>query len=110
MPQRSRTNWTFLTSHARVLGTIARDPGIRLRDIAAQCDLTERAVRAIVADLETAGYLTHTRTGRRNRYEIVPDTRLRHPADGELSVAALLAFLTSPAVQTFRPPVGSVQE
>ena len=29
-------NWSFLTSHARVLLCIARDPGMRLRDIARQ--------------------------------------------------------------------------
>jgi hypothetical protein len=29
------TNWSFLTSHARVLLCVARDPGTRLRDIAA---------------------------------------------------------------------------
>lgn len=27
--------WTFFTNHARVLLTIARDPAVRLRDIAA---------------------------------------------------------------------------
>ncbi|MFB7617751.1 helix-turn-helix transcriptional regulator [Kitasatospora sp. NPDC056181] len=90
-----RTNWTFLTNHARVLATIARDPGTRLRDIASHCDLTERAAQAIVTDLEKAGYLAHTRTGRRNRYEITPDTHLRHPADDHLHVAALLDLMTS---------------
>jgi hypothetical protein len=36
-------NWGFLTSHARVLMCIARDPGARLRDIAAS--LTGTAVQ-----------------------------------------------------------------
>ncbi len=36
-------NWTFLTSHARVLLRIARDPGARLRDIAASLGITERS-------------------------------------------------------------------
>ncbi|WP_354645313.1 helix-turn-helix transcriptional regulator [Kitasatospora camelliae] len=90
-----RMNWTFLTNHARVLAAIARDPGIRLRDIAAHCELTERAVQAIVTDLENSDYLAHTRTGRRNSYRINPDHRLRHPADGHLSVADLLALMAS---------------
>ena len=34
--------WTFLTNHARVLLCIARDPGVRLRDIAATLGITER--------------------------------------------------------------------
>jgi hypothetical protein len=36
-------NWGFLTNHARVLMCIARDPGARLRDIAAS--LTGTAVQ-----------------------------------------------------------------
>ena len=85
-----RTSWTFLTNHARVLSVIARDPEVRLRDVALTCRLTERAVQTIVSDLETAGYLTHERAGRRNRYRITPDTRLRHPAEANSTVEALL--------------------
>lgn len=85
-----RTSWTFLTNHARVLSVIARDPDVRLRDVALTCRLTERAVQAIVSDLETAGYLTHEREGRRNRYQVTPDTRLRHPAEANSTIEALL--------------------
>ena len=35
-------DWSFLTSHARVLLCIAHDPGVRLRDIAARTGVTER--------------------------------------------------------------------
>lgn len=59
------------------------------------CRLTERAVMRVIADLEAAGYLTHTRSGRLNHYRLVPGTKLRHPADAGRTVAALLAALTS---------------
>jgi len=85
--------WTFLTNHARVLAAVAEDDTTRIRDIAARCRLTERAVQRIIADLEEGGYLTHTRQGRSNLYRIAPDTVLRHPADGEATVAGLLALL-----------------
>lgn len=88
-----RSGWTFLTNHARVLAAIAQDPGIRVRDIAVRCLLTERAVQKIITDLETDGYLTHTRVGRSNRYEIPSGTALRHPADSGSTVAELLAIL-----------------
>ena len=32
-------NWTFLTNHARVLLSIAHDPGARRRDIAASAGI-----------------------------------------------------------------------
>ncbi|PBD01226.1 MarR family protein [Streptomyces sp. Ag82_O1-15] len=87
------SGWTFLTNHARVLAAIADDPGTRIRDIAARCRLTERAVQKIISDLEQNGYLTHTRQGRSNRYRIEEGTVLRHPADAGLTVAGLLAAL-----------------
>jgi len=62
--------WSFLTNHARVLLCIARDPGVRLRDIAATLGITERTAFAVVADLTDAGYVLKERDGRRNRYEI----------------------------------------
>ena len=85
--------WTFLTNHARVLIMVARDPGIRLRDVAAACDVTERTVQGIVADLEGAGYLTRKRLGRRNRYVVTPGTRFRHKAEADHEVAGLLALM-----------------
>ena len=82
--------------HARVLLAIARDPALRLRDIAATCWITERTAQTIVADLEQAGYLRRERMGRRNRYTLVSDRPLRHPAESHLHVRALLALLGRP--------------
>ncbi|MEU9298773.1 helix-turn-helix domain-containing protein [Streptomyces sp. NPDC048266] len=85
--------WTFLTNHARVLAAIADDPSARVRDIAARCRVTERAVQRIISDLEQGGYLSHTRDGRSNTYRIEPDRVLRHPAEAGLPVASLLSLL-----------------
>ncbi|MEV6944761.1 ArsR family transcriptional regulator [Streptomyces sp. NPDC051172] len=87
------TGWTFVTNHARVLAAIADDHSARIRDIAAHCRLTERAVQKIISDLEHAGYLSHTREGRTNTYRIDPSKVLRHPAEAGLTVAALLSLL-----------------
>jgi DNA-binding IclR family transcriptional regulator len=62
--------WSFLTSHALALVCIARDPGVRLRDIAVALDITERSAYAIVTDLAAAGYIVKEKDGRRNRYQI----------------------------------------
>src|SRR5579862_7483279 len=63
----------FLTTHGRALVCIARDPGVRLREIGERAGITERAAHRIVAELLSAGYITRTRTGRRNRYTIHTD-------------------------------------
>ena len=96
-PQDAAGDWTLLSTHARVLVEIARDPDVRLRDLAAECDMTERAVQRIVADLERAGYLSRTRVGRRNRYTVNADQTFRHHAHADYPVGPLLALFTAPA-------------
>jgi hypothetical protein len=87
--------WTLLTGHGHVLVEIARSPYARIRDIAAVAGLTERAVQAIVADLEAAGYLTRTRTGRRTAYTVDPDMIFRHPAQDGHRIGPFLALLAA---------------
>ena len=89
--------WTLLTAHGRALVAIAQDPEARMRDLAQVVGVTERTMQAIVADLETAGYVAHTRVGRRNRYTVHLDRPFRHSAqDGHL-VGPLLGLLGPPA-------------
>jgi len=87
------TGWTFVTNHARVLAAIADNHSARIRDIAAHCRLTERAVQKIISDLEQDGYLSHVREGRTNTYRIEAGQVLRHPAEAGLTVASLLSLL-----------------
>jgi hypothetical protein len=89
----SRGSWTFLTNHAHVLLCIARDPMIRLRDVAEQVGITERATQRIVADLVAEGYVSRVRAGRRNRYRVNESLPLRHPLDVGCDVGALLGVL-----------------
>lgn len=96
-PQASpASGWTFLTNHAHVLLCIARDPEVRLRDVATQVGITERAVQRIVTDLEAAGYLKVSKAGRRNSYQIDSGLPLRHPLERRRTVAALLELAGPP--------------
>lgn len=85
--------WTFLTNHALVLLCIARDPDVRMRDVAELVGITERAVQRIVAELEEAGYVERFRNGRRNRYAVRGNLPLRHPVERHERVSSLLAFV-----------------
>ena len=80
----------LLTNHAHVLLCIARDPGIRLRDIASCVGITERAAHRIVCELETEGYLTRRREGRRNVYILHPEAPLPHELDRDTKLGDLL--------------------
>jgi DNA-binding MarR family transcriptional regulator len=85
--------WDFLTNHAHVLVCVARDPGIRLRDIADAVGITERAAHRIVSELADAGYLVRERQGRRNRYQVKTKLPLPHPLAEQGEVGDLLKVL-----------------
>jgi predicted transcriptional regulator len=89
-------SFRFVTNHAHVLQVISADPTTRLRDIAATVGITERTAAQIVNDLEQAGYLSKTREGRRNRYEVHPELPLRHPRHRHHTVGDLIGFLEAP--------------
>jgi DNA-binding Lrp family transcriptional regulator len=88
--------WTFLSNHGHVLLTIAADPGVRIRDIAEQVGITERAAQRIVRDLVEEGYLEATRVGRRNEYRVNGELPLRHPAWRDHPVGDLVRALRGP--------------
>ena len=90
-PADAKTAWTFLTNHGHVLICIARDPGIRGRDIAERVGITERAAQAIIADLVATGYVNRTRIGRRNHYEVNAGLPVRHPLEQPHRIGELLA-------------------
>ncbi len=86
----------LLTSHGLVALCVARNPGMRLREIAQCVGITERAVQRIVCDLCEAGYLSRRRDGRQNSYEIHPETPLRHSLVSESKLGDLLDALARP--------------
>lgn len=85
--------WTFLTNHTHILLCLARDPELRIRDIADLVGITQRAVQRILVELEESGALTHTRVGRRNRYQVNLDCQMRHPLEAARLLRDVLATL-----------------
>jgi DNA-binding IclR family transcriptional regulator len=92
--------WSFLTNHARVLVCIARDPGVRLRDIASSLGITERSAYAIVTDLSDAGYVVKDKDGRRNRYQIQTHLPLREAGGRERTIGEILEVLVDTNADT----------
>lgn len=97
--------WSFLTNHARVLLCIAHDPGVRLRDIAAALEITERTAFGVVLDLAEAGYVVKEKDGRRNRYRIQAHLPLRESIARERTIGEVLDVLVeAPGAQTTLSP------
>ena len=85
--------WSFFTNHARVLICISRDPGLRLRDLAATLDITERSAYGIVDDLVEAGYVVKEKDGRRNRYRVQAQLPLPERVTQQRTIGEFLAVL-----------------
>src|ERR1700686_2311678 len=100
-------SWTFLTPHARVLLLVAHDPGVRLRDIAASLDITERSAFGIITDLVEAGYVVKEKDGRRNRYHIQAHLPLPESAGPERTIGEVLGLLGGTGAAGTRESAGA---
>ena len=87
------SNWTLLTNHGHVMVYLSRHPEARLRDLATEVGITERAAQRIVNDLVDDGYLRKEKVGRRNRYRLNRNAPMRHPIERDHSVGEMLASL-----------------
>ncbi len=84
------TEWTFLTNHALVLASIAKERDQTAREIGDDVGVTERTAHKIMLDLEKDGYITKTKIGRRNRYRVNPNLLLKK---ADVSVGELLELM-----------------
>jgi predicted ArsR family transcriptional regulator len=85
--------WTFVTNHAVVLSFLSNHASITARELATHIGITERAIRKIINDLETGGYIQKTREGRRANYSVKKNLPLRHRTQRDKSVGDLLKVL-----------------
>lgn len=90
-------DWTFFSNYGHVLVCLANNSEARLRDVALQVGITERAAQKIVKDLQQAGFLTVTKQGRCNRYRINKRKCLRHGLESHCNVGKILTLVAKPA-------------
>ena len=87
------SQWTLFSNHGHVLLFIAQQPEARLRDIAEQVGITERAVQKIIKDLQDDGFIAVRKQGRRNRYRVQTRKALRHKLESHCSVGELVRLV-----------------
>lgn len=95
----SSAHWTFLSNSAHVLLLLAKDPDARLRDVAEEVGITERAVHRLLSEMEEAGIITRQREGRRNHYTIERNLQLRHPIEAHRTVGDLIDMIWADEVE-----------
>lgn len=87
------SSWTLFSNHGHVLVCLARDSEARLRDVAADVGITERAVQKIVRDLQDGGMISIKKIGRRNSYRIHKKQTLRHELEASCKLRDLLKVI-----------------
>ena len=87
-------SWTLFSNHGHVLVCLARNSDARLRDVAADVGITERAVQKIVRDLQDGGMISVTKNGRRNRYRIHKKQTLRHRLEANCKLRDLIKLIS----------------
>ena len=98
--EESVREWQFVTNHTQVLLCIARDPDVRLRDIADSVGITVGSAQRIVGDLIEAGFVERTREGRRNSYVVNRESpMLRHAAQEGQEIGDLVELLERDSAQ-----------
>jgi hypothetical protein len=85
--------WTLLSNHGHVLVCLAKNNEARLRDVAADVGITERAVQNILRELQQSGMVSVNKHGRCNHYQVNPRISLRHPLEAHCTVGHLLQLL-----------------
>ena len=86
-------SWTLFSNHGHVLVCLSRNSDARLRDVAADVGITERAVQKIVRDLQDGGMISVTKNGRRNRYRIHKKQTLRHRLEANCKLRDLVKLV-----------------
>lgn len=105
--------WGFFTNHALLLLAIAMDRSSTVRELALDVGVTERAVVAILDQLESEGIIRRERQGRRNSYIIDPEALRTFPrwSTGEWPIPAQLVDVAINGLRALSAssPAGAVQ-
>jgi len=88
--------WTLLSNHGHVLVSLANNSEARLRDVALDVGITERAVQKIVRDLQDGGMISVRKNGRRNCYRIHKKQTLRHRLEAQCTLRDFLSLARKP--------------
>ena len=87
------SDWKFLTNHALVLSWITQHPQTTARETAIAIGITERTELKIIGELDSSGYITRRRRGRRNVYRVNPNLPMREETQKNVMVGDLLGVI-----------------
>ncbi|WP_367874889.1 hypothetical protein [Luteolibacter sp. Populi] len=84
--------WALLSRHGHALIHLAKNPKMRLIDLARDMDLTERSVRLLIGSLGRSEFLKIVKAGRNNSYQLDLERALPHPFEKQIALQKVIAL------------------
>lgn len=84
--------WALFSRHGHALLHLARNPRLRLVDLARDMNMTERSVRILIGSLGRTEFLKVVKTGRNNSYQLDLERPLMTPFEAEIPLHKLISL------------------
>jgi predicted transcriptional regulator len=92
LKSKDKSTWTFFSNHGHAIILLSRQPDLKIREIATEIGLTERAMIRIINDLVAAGYLFVKKSGRRNYYRVNLKGPFRHSIEQSRTIGDVVSL------------------
>ena len=89
----TKSRWTILSNHGRILAYLAKHPTSTNQVIAQEAGLSIHGVQKILDELEEEGYIRREKVGRCNHYVVNPEIHMRHRLEKKYSVGKILTAI-----------------
>ncbi len=84
--------WSLLSRHGHALLHLAKNPRLRLVDLAREMNMTERSVRLLIGSLGRTEFVRIVKTGRNNTYQLDLDRQLPNPFESHIPLRGIVAL------------------
>lgn len=82
--------WALFSRHGHALLHLAKNPRLRLVDLARDMNMTERSIRLLIGSLGRTEFLQIVKTGRNNSYQLNLERPLMLPFEREIPLHKLI--------------------
>lgn len=88
----NQSKWTFFSNHGHAIILLTKKSDLTIREMAIEIGLTERAMIRIINDLVESGYVSVSKSGRRNSYRVNLKGRFRHPIEKSRNIGEIVTM------------------
>ena len=88
--------WSLLSKHGQALVLLAKNPQLRVVDLARLMDISERSARLLITSLNRSNILQVKKSGRNNSYEVNYALELPTQMERSISLKTIIDLASKP--------------